>query len=244
MMDCVFTLARERSCVPVALYDEIEFAFDESELEEDEEDEDEEEESSEIDLNALTVAELKEQLQSLGVRAKGRKVDIIAQLQNAKRKIKAKVPLNDLEVHRDGEFKWYMLQTANGFEHAVATAIQQNVVVSELQDQIRETFVPIMQGETSVREGSVMPSYIFIKMRMEKKIHKLVSDLQYVVNFVGADHGGRGPSGGMVGTRGFVWPRPISDAELERIRGRTRRQARRPPLARRRPLALLLFGCC
>lgn len=43
----------------------------------------------------------------------------------------------------------------------------------------------------------MMPSYIFVRMRMEKELHFLISSLQYVVSFVGADLGGRTLSGQM-----------------------------------------------
>mgnify|MGYP002037283993 CR=1 FL=1 len=54
----------------------------------------------------------------------------------------------------------------------------------------QRVFVPILEGETSIRESSVMPSYIFIRMRMSAALHFLISDMQYVINFVGADRGG------------------------------------------------------
>jgi hypothetical protein len=42
-----------------------------------------------------------------------------------------------------------------------------------------------------------MPSYIFVRMRMNQELHFLISSLQYVVSFVGADRGGRTMSGQM-----------------------------------------------
>ena len=112
----------------------------------------------------------------------------------------------DLQVHRDTEFHWYMLQTANGFENAVKNTIAQRIAVDKrLQLSINETFVPLMQGETSVRESSVMPSYIFLRMKMDKFLHQMISEIQYVVAFVGGDHGGRSAAGNMLGTRGFVY---------------------------------------
>ena len=81
----------------------------------------------------------------------------------------------------------------------------------------QRVFVPILEGETSIRESSVMPSYIFIRMRMSAALHFLISDMQYVINFVGADRGGRSMSGQMVGNRGFVRPMPMADEEFDKI---------------------------
>ena len=55
------------------------------------------------------------------------------------------------------------------------------------------------------------------RMRMSAQLHFLINDLQYVINFVGADRGGRSMSGQMVGNRGFVRPLPVSDAEFDKI---------------------------
>jgi transcription antitermination factor NusG len=69
---------------------------------------------------------------------------------------------------------------------------------ASLTDDARsQVFVPILEGETSVRESSVMPSYIFVRMRMSQDLHFLISSLQYVVSFVGSDRGGRSMSGQM-----------------------------------------------
>ena len=66
-----------------------------------------------------------------------------------------------------------------------------------LKKDLDDVFVPILEGETSIRDSSVMPSYIFVHMRMSKEMMSYVSELNYVVNFVGADHGGRSRSGQM-----------------------------------------------
>merc|ERR1719247_1769877 len=62
---------------------------------------------------------------------------------------------------------------------------------------------------------------------MNPRLYFLITQLQYVINFVGADTGGRNAVGTMIGTRGFVRPKPITDAEFERIIGHTRVAAAR-----------------
>jgi len=91
------------------------------------------------------------------------------------------------------------------------------VQAQRLHDQIEQVFLPILEGETSVRESSVMPSYIFVRMRMNQELHFLISSLQYVVSFVGADRGGRTMSGQMQGNRGFVRPLPMTDEQFQNI---------------------------
>jgi len=110
-----------------------------------------------------------------------------------------------------------MLQTANGFEGTVERTIKMATQAQRLHDKIEQVFVPLLEGETSVRESSVMPSYIFVRMRMNQELHFLISSLQYVVSFVGADRGGRTMSGQMQGSRGFVRPMPMSDKEFSDI---------------------------
>ena len=46
--------------------------------------------------------------------------------------------------------------------------------------------------------------------------------MQYVINFVGADRGGRSSAGQMVGNRGFVRPMPMTDEAFEKIVALTR----------------------
>ena len=40
--------------------------------------------------------------------------------------------------------------------------------VQGLKKDLDDVFVPILEGETSIRDSSVMPSYIFVHMRMSK----------------------------------------------------------------------------
>ena len=122
--------------------------------------------------------------------------------------------------------QWYMLQTANGFERSVEASINMAIRAQRLESKIEKVWVPILEGETSVRDSSVMPSYIFIRMAMDENLHFLISDMQYVINFVGADRGGRSMGGQMAGNRGFVRPMPVSDEAYERAVALTRVKVR------------------
>mmetsp|Transcript_43121 Transcript_43121/g.107280 ORF Transcript_43121/g.107280 Transcript_43121/m.107280 type:complete len:326 (-) Transcript_43121:222-1199(-) len=172
-----------------------------------------------------TVASLQQQLKQLGQRHTGSKPELLERLQLIQRKQAMGLPINDMEIAADEEMQWYMLQTANGFERTVERTIRMAVQAQRLHDQIDQVFLPILEGETSVRESSVMPSYIFIRMRMNQDIHFLISSLQYVVNFVGADRGERTMSGQMQGSRGFVRPLPIKQEEFDAIVKLTKQRA-------------------
>lgn len=250
----------------------LEFAFDEDEDEEfEDEDEDAEKEMrapsrknqdaadalmlSDTPAANMTVGELQEQLRVLGQKAGGKKSELIERVQLMQRKRALGLPIHDMQVQREDDMKWYLIQTANGFERAVERTINMAINAQKLHkkiDKVRcatrhrehpapcacasrcaalsarahasrcppcaQVWVPILEGETSVRESSVMPSYIFIHMRMDENLHFLISDMQYVINFVGADRGGRSMTGQMVGNRGFVRPMPIDDAKYEQIK--------------------------
>ena len=170
----------------------------------------------------MTMAEVRDTLRRLGVRTRGTKDEMLRQLRVLEMKEKAGVPLVDTEIGRDDELRWYMLQTANGFERAVERTLTTAADVQGLQDDIAQVFVPIREGETSVREASVMPSYIFVRMKMNGDLHAIVSGMQYVVAFVGADFGGRSRSGQMAGTRGFVRPKPLTQQQFEAMVAHTR----------------------
>ena len=175
-----------------------------------------------IDANA-SVAELKEQLKTFGLRTTGSRPQLLERLEQIQRKIKKGLPVSEQEVLPSNELRWYMVQTANGFERAVERTIGQVIDAQNMQDDIEKVFVPVTEGESSVRDASVMPSYIFVKMRMDKDLHQLVTSFQYVVNFVGNDRGGTSFSGQPDGTRGFVRPMPLTQAAFEEIVACTKR---------------------
>ena len=175
-----------------------------------------------IDANA-SVAELKEQLKTFGLRTTGSRPQLLERLEQIQRKIKKGLPVSEQEVLPSNELRWYMVQTANGFERAVERTIGQVIDAQNMQDDIEKVFVPVTEGESSVRDASVMPSYIFVKMRMDKELHQMITSFQYVVNFVGNDRGGTSFSGQPDGTRGFVRPKPLTQAAFDEIVACTKR---------------------
>ena len=171
-----------------------------------------------IDLSPnATVASMQQQLKQLGQKHTGSKPQLLERLQLISRKQAMGLPINDMEIKSSETMEWYMLQTANGFEGAVERTINMMVHANRMHDEIEQVFVPLLEGETSVRESSVMPSYIFVRMRMTQELHFLISSLNYVVSFVGADRGARTVSGQMQGSRGFVRPMPMSQEKMDDI---------------------------
>jgi hypothetical protein len=207
-------VCQRTTAIICAVEQQFDFAFD------DEEDEEEAEASrwktsvdavklTDAPADNMTVAELQAQLKQLGQRHTGTKKELMDRVQSMQRKRALGIPLHDVQVQREQELRWYMLQTANGFERSVERTINMCITANRLQNQIERVWVPILEGETSVRENSVMPSYIFVRMQMDENLHFLISDMQYVINFVGSDRGGRSMSGQMQGNRGFVRPMPM-----------------------------------
>ena len=172
------------------------------------------------EMKNMTVAALSGVLKQLGQKHTGSKPDLVERLSLIQRKVAMGLPYNDMEVISDEDMAWYMLQTANGFEGAVERTIMMARQAQRLHKSIDRVFVPLLEGETSVRDASVMPSYIFVRMKMNQELHFLISNLNYVVSFVGADRGARSMSGQMQATSPSSSPPSLPPASLSRSSSR------------------------
>ena len=179
-------------------------------------------ESSSVPLANRTVAQLKQELRQMTLKQGGSKAMLIDRIQKAHVRLKKNLPLRDSEVTERPALQWYMLQTANGFEASVARTLTQAIQVKGLSEDITKIWVPLLAGETTVRDNSIMPSYIFVRMRMTKSLHSFVKSFTYVVNFVGADFGGRSANNQMGGSRGAVNPLPVSEAKMRDLVAKTK----------------------
>ena len=118
-------------------YESFEFAYDEEE----DEAEEEAQEAARVarlvvpdkPVANMTVGELAETLKQLGLRHTGAKPALVERLQSIQRKHALGLPINDMEVQSDEALRWYMLQTANGFERAVETNLNMAVRAQRLQ---------------------------------------------------------------------------------------------------------------
>ena len=104
---------------------------------------------------------------------------------------------------------WYIVQTFSGFEQRVAEVIKDNMKNKELADKIEQVEVP-MHEITEVRRGKrvqkkkkYFPSYILVKMEMNKELYHMIKNIQKVTGFLG--------STGI--------PAPVSTKEIDKIMG-------------------------
>ena len=105
--------------------------------------------------------------------------------------------------------RWYIVQTFSGFEQRVAEVIKDNMKNKELADKIEQVEVP-MHEITEVRRGKrvqikkkYFPSYILVKMEMNKELYHMIKNIQKVTGFLG--------STGI--------PAPVSTKEIDKIMG-------------------------
>ena len=106
--------------------------------------------------------------------------------------------------------KWYIVQTFSGFENKVAEVLKDTLKKRELNDKIEEVLVPTHEV-TEVRRGKriqskrkYFPSYVLVKMEMDKELYHMIKNIQKVTGFLGS-----------TGT-----PIPVSEKEIDKIMGR------------------------
>ncbi len=114
---------------------------------------------------------------------------------------------------------WYVVQVASGCEKRVKTNLEQRVKTLDVQEKIIQIEIPQTPTIKLKKDGSrqsaqekVFPGYVLIRMHMDDDAWQVVKNTPHVINFVGTEqkrHYGRG--------RGHVTPRPIGNAEAERI---------------------------
>jgi len=104
---------------------------------------------------------------------------------------------------------WYIVQTFSGFEQKVAEIIKETIKKKELTDKISEVLVPmhevtvVAKGKRVQRKKKYFPSYVLVKMEMNKELYHMIKNIQKVTGFLGT-----------TGT-----PVPVSDNEIEKILG-------------------------
>ena len=104
---------------------------------------------------------------------------------------------------------WYIVQTFSGFEHKVAETIKETIQKKELSDKIIEVLVPmhevtvVKKGKRVQKKKKYFPSYVLVKMEMNKELYHMIKNIQKVTGFLG--------------TKGT--PVPVSDKEVDKILG-------------------------
>jgi len=104
---------------------------------------------------------------------------------------------------------WYIVQTFSGFEQKVADTIKEAIKEKELNDKITDIVVPVHEvtvvkkGKRVQKKKKYFPSYVLIKMEMNKDLYHMIKNMQKVTGFLG--------------TTGN--PAPVSDVEIDKILG-------------------------
>ena len=104
---------------------------------------------------------------------------------------------------------WYIVQTFSGFEKKVAETIKEMVQKKKLDDKINEVLVPmhevtvVQKGKRVQKQKKYFPSYVLVKMEMNKELYHMIKNIQKVTGFLGT-----------TGT-----PVPVSDKEIDKILG-------------------------
>ena len=104
---------------------------------------------------------------------------------------------------------WYIVQTFSGFEQKVSDTIKDIIKTKNLTEKIVEVLVPIHQvtevkrGKRVQRKKKYFPSYVLVKMEMNKELYHMIKNIQKVTGFLG--------------TTGN--PVPVSEKEINKILG-------------------------
>ena len=104
---------------------------------------------------------------------------------------------------------WYIVQTFSGFEQKVAETLKDLIQKKKLDDKINEVLVPthevtvVKKGKRVQKKKKYYPSYLLVRMEMNKELYHMIKNIQKVTGFLG--------------TTGN--PVPVSDIEIAKILG-------------------------
>ena len=104
---------------------------------------------------------------------------------------------------------WYIVQTFSGFEQKVAETLKDMIQKKKLDDKINEVLVPthevtvVKKGKRVQKKKKYFPSYLLVRMEMNKELYHMIKNIQKVTGFLG--------------TTGK--PVPVSDIEIGKILG-------------------------
>ena len=104
---------------------------------------------------------------------------------------------------------WYIIQTFSGFEQKVADTLKDMIQKKKLGDKINEVLVPthevtvVKKGKRVQKKKKYFPSYLLVRMEMNKELYHMIKNIQKVTGFLG--------------TTGN--PVPVSDIEIGKILG-------------------------
>lgn len=107
---------------------------------------------------------------------------------------------------------WYIIQTFSGFEQKVAETLKDIIKKKEklLEDKVEDVLVPthevteVKRGKRVQRKKKYFPSYVLVKMEMNKDLYHMIRNINKVTGFLG--------------TTGI--PAPVPEKEINKIMGR------------------------
>ena len=105
---------------------------------------------------------------------------------------------------------WYIVQTFSGFEQKVSETLREIIEKRQINEKISDVLVPmheiteVKRGKRVQRKKKYFPSYLLIKMEMNKELYHMIKNIQKVTGFLG--------------TMGK--PVPVSEKEIDKIMGR------------------------
>jgi len=107
---------------------------------------------------------------------------------------------------------WYIVQTFSGFEQKVAETLKDTIKnkAKILEDKIDDVLVPthevteVKRGKRVQRKKKYFPSYVLVKMEMNKELYHMIKNINKVTGFLG--------------TTGI--PAPVPEKEINKIMGR------------------------
>ena len=104
---------------------------------------------------------------------------------------------------------WYIVQSHSSFENKVAGLIKEEADKAKISEKFEEIIVPthdvteVKRGKRVQRKKKYFPSYVLVKMEMNKELYHMIKNIQKVTGFLGS-------SGS---------PARVSDAEIDKILG-------------------------
>ena len=104
---------------------------------------------------------------------------------------------------------WYIVQTFSGFEQKVADTLKDTIKKKDklLEDKIEDVLVPthevteVKRGKRVQRKKKYFPSYVLVKMEMNKELYHMIKNINKVTGFLGT-----------TGT-----PAPVPEKEINKI---------------------------
>ena len=89
--------------------------------------------------------------------------------------------------------RWYSVSVLSNFEKKIAEQIKTSVAEAGLEDDIEEVLVPteevieVRRGKKVTAERRFMPGYVLVRMEMSDQGYHLVSSINRVTGFLGAE---------------------------------------------------------